>query len=106
MAVIDQDKVVRNLEDWLDLGEYQIKTHEEKTKKIRIVFMGTPSFAVPILEGLIENYEVVLVVCQPDKKKDRKGKIVIPDTKRVALEHHVEVFQPVRLRDDYQKILD
>lgn len=76
------------------------------SKKIRIVFMGTPSFAVPILEGLIHNYQVVMVVCQPDKKKDRKGKIVIPDTKRVALEHHVEVFQPVRLRADYQKILD
>ena len=41
-------------------------------KELKIVFMGTPSFAVPILEGLIENYKVELVVCQPDRKKNRK----------------------------------
>ena len=34
--------------------------------------MGTPSFAVPVLEGLISKYNVVMVVCQPDRKKDRK----------------------------------
>ena len=44
-----------------------------KPSNIKIVFMGTPSFAVPILEGLIENYQVELVVCQPDRKKNRKG---------------------------------
>ena len=40
---------------------------------LKVVFMGTPSFAVPILEGLINNYNVVMVVCQPDRKKNRKG---------------------------------
>ena len=74
-------------------------------KEIKIVFMGTPSFAVPILEGLIENYNVELVVCQPDRKKNRKGDIIIPETKQVALEHNIEVFQPEKVRDDYQKIL-
>ena len=39
---------------------------------MRVVFMGTPSFAVPILEELIKNYEVVLVVTQPDKEGGRR----------------------------------
>ena len=42
--------------------------------KTRVVFMGTPDFAVPVLEGLIENYEVVGVVSQPDKRVGRKQK--------------------------------
>ena len=42
-------------------------------KNIKVVFMGTPSFAVPILESLIENTNVVMVVSQPDREKDRKG---------------------------------
>ena len=74
-------------------------------KEIKIVFMGTPSFAVPVLEGLIENYNVALVVCQPDRKKNRKGDIIIPETKELALKHNIEVFQPEKVRDDYQKIL-
>ena len=35
---------------------------------MKVIFMGTPDFAVPVLEGLIENYEVILVVSQPDKE--------------------------------------
>ena len=75
-------------------------------KELKIVFMGTPSFAVPILEGLIENYTVELVVCQPDRKKNRKGDILIPETKELALKHHIEVFQPEHIKEDYQRILD
>ena len=45
-------------------------------KDKRVVFMGTPSFAVPILNSLIDSYNVVMVVCQPDRKKNRKGDIV------------------------------
>ena len=73
---------------------------------IKIVFMGTPSFAVPILEGLIENYQVELVVCQPDRKKNRKGELILPETKKIAQKHNIEVFQPEKVRNDYQKILD
>ena len=75
-------------------------------KDLKIVFMGTPNFSVPILEGLIEKYNVQLVVCQPDRNKDRKGKIIIPPTKQVALNHQIEVFQPEKIRTDYQKILE
>ena len=77
-----------------------------KNKDIKVVFMGTPKFAVPVLEGLIENYHVVLVVCQPDRKKNRKGDVIIPDTKRIAISHSIPVFQPERIRSDYQMILD
>ena len=67
----------------------------------RIVFMGTPDFAVPILEGLIENYEVVLVVSQPDKKVGRKQILT-----QKALDNNIEVFQPENIKEDYQRIID
>ncbi len=38
-------------------------------KDIKMIFMGTPSFAVPILEELINKYNVIMIVCQPDKEK-------------------------------------
>lgn len=107
MAIIDQDKIINNMENGIVISDnYEVEMKKEIAKKLRIVFMGTPSFAVPILEGLIKNYEVLLVVCQPDRKKDRKGNMLIPETKGVALEYGIEVFQPLRVREDYQIILD
>lgn len=73
---------------------------------MKVVFMGTPDFAVPVLEGLIENYDVVGVVSQPDKEVGRKRVLTPTDVKVVALEHGIKVFQPVKIRDDYQDILD
>ena len=75
-------------------------------KDIKIVFMGTPSFAVPILEALIDNYNVIMVVCQPDKEKDRKGNIIYSPCKEIALKNNIEVYQPNKIRDEYQCILD
>lgn len=74
--------------------------------KIKVVFMGTPDFAVPILEGLIENYDVVGVVSQPDRKVGRKQEIVATPIKQVALNNNIKVFQPVNIRDDYNDILE
>ncbi|MEE3342858.1 MAG: methionyl-tRNA formyltransferase [Bacilli bacterium] len=74
--------------------------------KPRIIFMGTPSFAVPILEALIDNYNVVMVVCQPDRKKNRKGKLEIPPIKEVALKHNISIFQPEKIKDDYKPIIE
>ena len=74
--------------------------------KLKVVFMGTPSFAVPVLEELIDKCNVLMVVCQPDRKKNRHGDVVYPETKKVAIEHNIETFQPVKLREDYQKIID
>lgn len=106
MAIIDKDKIINNMEDGIDIKDYRVEFNTQEKRKIRVVFMGTPSFAVPILEGLIDNYEVLLVVCQPDRKKDRKGNVIIPDTKRVAIEHNIPVFQPLNIREEYQTILD
>ena len=69
-----------------------------KMKDIKIVFMGTPSFAVPILSSLIDYYNVVMVVCQPDKEKDRKGNIIYSPCKTLALENNIEVFQPLQIQ--------
>ena len=60
---------------------------------LRIVFMGTPNFSVPILEALIEKYNVVGVVTQPDKPVGRKDFMSF-SVKEVALKHNIPVFQP------------
>lgn len=75
-------------------------------KDIKVVFMGTPSFAVPILDSLIKEYNVVMVVCQPDREKDRKGNVIYPPCKTLALENNIEVFQPQKISEEYQKVLD
>lgn len=75
-------------------------------KDLRVVFMGTPLFAVPILDSLIKNTNVLLVVCQPDKEKDKKGNIVFSEVKKLALENNIEVFQPTKIKEEYAKILE
>ncbi|MCT1576329.1 methionyl-tRNA formyltransferase [Oceanobacillus kimchii] len=73
----------------------------------RIVFMGTPDFAVPVLQKLLElNYDIVLVVTQPDRPKGRKKVITPPPVKEEAIKHNLEVFQPEKLRDDFKMIID
>ena len=66
---------------------------------MRIVFMGTPEFAVPSLEGLISNgYEVVAVYTQPDKAAGRGRVIEESPVKKAALRHGLKVLQPVNLK--------
>lgn len=72
---------------------------------MKVVFMGTPDFAVPVLEGLIENYNVVGVVSQPDKEIGRKRILTPTEVKKVAVEHGIEVFQPIKIGEDYQDVL-
>ena len=74
-------------------------------KNLKVVFMGTPTFSVPILKSLIENTNVLMVVSQPDREKDRKGNYLYTPTKIEALNHGIEVFQPTKIKDDYQKII-
>ncbi len=73
--------------------------------KTKVVFMGTPDFAVPILEGLIENYDVVGVVSQPDKRVGRHQILVNTPIKEVAIKNNILVFQPEKIRNDYEEIL-
>lgn len=76
-------------------------------KEKKIVFMGTPDFAAHILKALIEaDYNIGLVVSQPDKKVGRKRVIQNTPVKAVALEQQIEVFQPLNIREDHQKIID
>lgn len=67
---------------------------------MRIIFMGTPDFAVPCLDMLVkEGHDVCLVVTQPDKPKGRGKKMLFPPVKEKALEYEIEVFQPVKVRE-------
>jgi len=65
-----------------------------------IVFMGTPDFAVPSLKKLIEEYNVKAVFTQPDRPKGRGKKLALSPIKEVALEYNIEVFQPVKLKEE------
>ena len=73
--------------------------------KVKIVFMGTPEFSVPVLKGLIENYDVIGVVTQPDKEVGRNHEIKFSPIKEVALQNDIRVFQPVKIRNEYEDIL-
>ncbi|MCR5272825.1 MAG: methionyl-tRNA formyltransferase [Lachnospiraceae bacterium] len=67
---------------------------------MRVIFMGTPDFAVGTLEAVINaGHEVVLVVTQPDKPKGRGNTMTPPPVKEAALKHGLEVFQPKRVRN-------
>lgn len=68
---------------------------------MRIIYMGTPVFAVHALESIIKaGHEVVAVFTQPDKAKGRSKSLVPTPVKEVALAHDIPVFQPVRLREE------
>ncbi len=71
-------------------------------KDLRIVFMGTPDFAVGSLKRLVENgYNVVAVVTQPDKPVGRHGSVLRASAvKEYALEHGLPVLQPVKMKDE------
>ncbi|MFB1049622.1 methionyl-tRNA formyltransferase [Paraliobacillus sp. JSM ZJ581] len=72
----------------------------------KIVFMGTPDFAVPVLQQLIKDqYEVVLVVTQPDRPKGRKRVLTPPPVKIEAEKHHIPIYQPEKVKDTYEEIL-
>lgn len=73
-------------------------------KDLKIVFMGTPAFAVPILEGLLKQYRVRAVVTQPDKKVGREGKVACSPIKKVALEHTILILQPEHVIDALEEI--
>ena len=67
---------------------------------MRVIFMGTPDFAVGALEEIIKaGHEVVLVVTQPDKPKGRGKAMQYTPVKECALAHGIEVFQPVKVKE-------
>ena len=74
-------------------------------KDLKVIFMGTPEFCVPILKTLIKNCNVIAVVTQPDKEVGRKREIVYSPIKKVALENNIKVLQPVKIRNEYEDII-
>ena len=67
---------------------------------MRVVFMGTPEFAVPCLQKLIDcGHEVTGVFTQPDKPQGRKMILTPPPVKELALANNIKVYQPVKMRD-------
>lgn len=74
-------------------------------KDKKVVFMGTPEFSVPVLEMLDENTNVVLVVTQPDKEVGRHHEIKYSPVKEYAINHNIEVYQPIKIRNDFEYIL-
>lgn len=68
-------------------------------KNINVVFMGTPEFSVPILEYLIEETNVIGVVVQPDKSEK------ISPIKRIAEKNNIKVFQPVKIRKEFDQVI-
>ena len=67
---------------------------------MRVVFMGTPEFAVPCLQKLIDcGHEVTGVFTQPDKPQGRKMILTPPPVKELALANNIKVYQPLKMRD-------
>ena len=75
-------------------------------KDLKVIFMGTPEFSVPVLKTLIENTDVKLVVTQPDAYVGRKKILTPSPIKKLALENNIEVFTPNKIKEDYDKILN
>lgn len=67
---------------------------------MRIVYMGTPDFAVEALEVLAASHEVVAVVSQPDKPKGRKMELAMPPVKETAMKYNIPVYQPVKVKNN------
>ena len=70
-------------------------------KDLKVIFMGTPDFSVPILNALIDTCNVIGVVCQPDSVSGKLSPI-----KEIAIAKGIAVFQPVTIKTDYQAILN
>lgn len=77
----------------------------EVKEPVRILFMGTPNFAVPVLQGLIDNYEVRAVVTQPDKARTKTGELKPTPVKKLANDNTILVLQPEKLKDSVDEII-
>lgn len=75
-------------------------------KQCKILFMGTPDIAVSMLDRILKDgYEVIGVVTQPDKKAGRKQELKMPDVKVRALEEGIAVYQPIKIKDDIEELM-
>ncbi len=82
----------------MDLSKVEIK------RELKIIFMGTPLFSVPVLEGLIKEYKIRAVVTQPDRIGNH-NQPVMPPIKKVALDNTILVLQPENIKEEIDDIL-
>ncbi len=75
-------------------------------KNLRVVFMGTPLYSVPVLEMLINETNVVGVVTQPDKPVGRKKVLTSCPVKEVAINNNIKVLSPIRIKGEYKDIME
>ena len=68
--------------------------------------MGTPEYSVPVLKALIDNYNVIGVVTQPDKEVGRGHEVEASPIKKLALENNIKVVQPAKIRNEYDCVLN
>lgn len=74
---------------------------------MQVIFFGTPQFAVPTLQKLLNHpqFNVIGVVTQPDKRRGRGKKIIPSAVKKVALDHNITVWQPKRIKKDQDTLI-
>lgn len=73
-------------------------------RELKIIFMGTPEFSVPVLEGLIENYKVRAIVTQPDRPVGRHGQMSASPIKKVGMKNNILVLQPDKIKEHIEEI--
>ncbi|MDB9308656.1 methionyl-tRNA formyltransferase [Aphanizomenon sp. CS-733/32] len=73
---------------------------------MKVVFFGTPDFAIPTLKKLLENidFQVLAVITQPDKRRERGNKLTPSPVKALATDHHIPVWQPERVKKDVETL--
>ena len=75
-------------------------------KDLKVIFMGTPEFSLDVLQGLIDNTNVIAVVTQPDKEVGRGNKLSFSPVKELALKYNIPVIQPIKIRKEFQSVID
>lgn len=82
----------------MNLEDIQVK------KEVKIIFMGTPDFSVPVLQGLIDNYKVRAIVTQPDHPVGRHGEVRATPIKQVGIDNTILVLQPEKIKENISMI--
>lgn len=82
-----------------------METNKKDDPPLRIIFMGTPAFAVPALDALLDaNCDIIGVYTQPDRRSGRGRRLTAPPVKQAAIERGLPVFQPPSLRRDEEAL--
>lgn len=76
-------------------------------KKLKVIFMGTPDFAVPCLKKLHEHHDIIAVITQPDRRRGRGQKVIYSPVKEFALQANLNILQPEKIKTmEFENILE